>query len=342
MKYHKLGKTDVQVPAIGVGTMLWLPTNDQEKENYFEVYKTCLDYGINFFDTAEIYGNGKSERLLGEFLKRDGRKILISSKFAPPSKMNPLTQKRKQVDKSSPKALEEALNGSLERLGVSCIDLYLIHVPPKKGNISDYMEIMAKAVHENKIKAIGVCNFSAKQIEEAEQTLEKYGLSLAVAMVGYNILRRYPETNGVFDVCEKYGISIIPYAPLAEGTLTGKYRNKKVPFMYKMTSYFGHLNITKERNDHIPFIKRLLSCPRECDTKKMEPLMIELDKIAQKHNKTIAQVSINWLLTNPNVDVIPIPGMRNVKQVKDNVGAIDWELSKEEREIINNIEEKTR
>ncbi len=342
MKYHKLGKTDVQVPAIGVGTMLWLPTNDQEKENYFEVYKTCLDYGINFFDTAEIYGNGKSERLLGEFLKRDGRKILISSKFAPPSKMNPLTQKRKQVDKSSPKALEEALNGSLERLGVSCIDLYLIHVPPKKGNISDYMEIMAKAVHENKIKAIGVCNFSAKQIEEAEQTLEKYGLSLAVAMVGYNILRRYPETNGVFDVCEKYGISIIPYAPLAEGTLTGKYRNKKVPFMYKMTSYFGHLNITKERNDHIPFIKRLLSCPRECDTKKMEPLMIELDKIAQEHNKTIAQVSINWLLTNPNVDVIPIPGMRNVKQVKDNVGAIDWELSKEEREIINNIEEKTR
>ncbi len=342
MKYHKLGKTDVQVPAIGVGTMLWLPSNDQEKENYFEVYKTCLDYGINFFDTAEIYGNGKSERLLGEFLKRDGRKILISSKFAPPSKMNPLTQKRKQVDKSSPKALEEALNGSLERLGVSCIDLYLIHVPPKKGNISDFMEIMAKAVHENKIKAIGVCNFSAKQIEEAEQTLEKYGLSLAVAMVGYNILRRYPETNGVFDVCEKYGISIIPYAPLAEGTLTGKYRNKKVPFMYKMTSYFGHLNITKERNDHIPFIKRLLSCPRECDTKKMEPLMIELDKIAQKHNKTIAQVSINWLLTNPNVDVIPIPGMRNVKQVKDNVGAIDWELSKEEREIINNIEEKTR
>ncbi len=342
MKYHKLGKTDVQVPAIGVGTMLWLPTNDQEKENYFEVYKTCLDYGINFFDTAEIYGNGKSERLLGEFLKRDGRKILISSKFAPPSKMNPLTQKRKQVDKSSPKALEEALNGSLERLGVSCIDLYLIHVPPKKGNISDYIEIMAKAVHENKIKAIGVCNFSAKQIEEAEHTLEKYGLSLAVAMVGYNILRRYPETNGVFDVCEKYGISIIPYAPLAEGTLTGKYRNKKVPFMYKMTSYFGHLNITKERNDHIPFIKRLLSCPRECDTKKMEPLMIELDKIAQEHNKTIAQVSINWLLTNPNVDVIPIPGMRNVKQVKDNVGAIDWELSKEEREIINNIEEKTR
>ena len=74
----------------------------------------------------------------------------------------------------------------------------------------------------------------------------------------------------------------------------------------------------------------------------MEPLMIELDKIAKKHNKTIAQVSINWLLTNPDVDVIPIPGMRNVKQVKDNIGAIDWELSEEERKIINDIEERTR
>jgi aryl-alcohol dehydrogenase-like predicted oxidoreductase len=132
MKTHKLGKTDVEIPAIGIGTMIWLPRNEEEKEKYFETYKTCLDNGINFFDTAEIYGNGKSEKLLGEFRKRDGQKILISTKFAPPSKMNPLTQKRKSVDKYSPEALSETLNGSLKRLGVNCIDLYLIHVPPKK------------------------------------------------------------------------------------------------------------------------------------------------------------------------------------------------------------------
>lgn len=342
MKSHKLGKTSVEVPAIGVGTMIWLPKNDEEKEKYYETYKTCLDNGINFFDTAEIYGNGKSEELLGEFQKRDGRKIIISSKFAPPSNMNPLTQKRKSVNAHSPQALLEALDGSLKRLGIEYIDLYLIHVPPKKGNIEAYMDVMAKAVKDGKVKAVGVCNFSATQIEEANQALAKYNIPLAVAMVGYNILRRYPETNGVFDVCKKYGISIIPYAPLAEGTLTGRYRNKKVPFMYKMTSYFGHLDITKERNDNVPFIKRLFSCPRECDIKRMEPLMIELDKIAKKHNKTIAQISINWLLTNPEIDVIPIPGMRNVKQVEDNIGAIDWELSSEERNIINTIEKNTR
>ncbi len=342
MKYHKLGRTDVEVPAIGVGTMLWLPKNDEEKEKYYETYTKCLDNGINFFDTAEIYGNGKSERLLGEFQKRDGRKILISSKFAPPSKMNPLTQKRKTVSKYSPEALKEALDGSLTRLGVDCIDLYMIHVPPKKGNIAAYMDAMALAVKEGKIRAVGVCNFSSKQIEEAHLALEKHGIPLAVVMVGYNILRRYPETNGVFDVCKKYGISIIPYAPLAEGTLTGKYRNKKVPFMYKMTSYFGHLDITKERNDNVPFIKRLFSCPRECNIKKMEPLMVELEAIAKEHDKSIAQVSLNWLLTNPDVDVIPIPGMRSSKQAESNIGAIDFELSSEERKRINTIEEMTR
>ncbi len=342
MKYHKLGKTNVEVPAIGVGTMLWLPKNDEEKEEYFKTYTKCLDNGINFFDTAEIYGNGKSESLLGEFQKRDGRKIIISSKFAPPSKMNPLTQKRKSVNKYSPKALEEALDGSLKRLGVNSIDLYMIHVPPKKGNISDYMDVMANAVRLGKIRAIGVCNFSSKQIEEAYQTLKKHDIPLAVVMVGYNILRRYPETNGVFNVCKKYGISVIPYAQLAEGTLTGKYRNKKVPFMYKMTSYFGHLDITKERNDNIPFLRRLFSCPRECDIKRMEPLMVELEKIAKAHNKSVAQVSLNWLLTNPEIDIIPIPGTRNVKQAESNIGAIDWDLSKEEREAINEIEEITR
>ncbi len=342
MKYHKLGKTNVEVPAIGVGTMLWLPKNDEEKEEYFKTYTKCLDNGINFFDTAEIYGNGKSESLLGEFQKRDGRKVIISSKFAPPSKMNPLTQKRKLVNKYSPKALEEALDGSLKRLGVSSIDLYMIHVPPKKGNISDYMDVMANAVKEGKIRAIGVCNFSSKQIEEAYQALKKHDIPLAVVMVGYNILRRYPETNGVFYVCKKYGISVIPYAPLAEGTLTGKYRNKKVPFMYKMTSYFGHLDITKERNDNIPFLRRVFSCPRECDIKRMEPLMIELEKIAKTHDKSIAQVSLNWLLTNPEIDIIPIPGMRNVNQVESNIGAIDWNMSSKEREAINEIEEITR
>ncbi len=156
------------------------------------------------------------------------------------------------------------------------------------------------------------------------------------------ILRRYPETNGVFDVCKEYGITLIPYAPLAEGTLTGKYRGKKVPLKYSVTSYFGHLDLTKERDDNIPFIKRLFSKPRECDIKKMEPLMCEMEQIAKAHGKTIAQVAINWLVTNPDVNVFPIPGMRKQSQAEDNFGAVEWALSPEEREIINHAEIKCR
>lgn len=325
-------------PKIGVGTMLWVPATEEEKEELFKTFRYCLDRGYNFFDTAEVYGNGKVESLLGEFIKRDGRPVRISSKFAPPSSMNPMAPRRKTIDTDSPEAIWEALDGTLSRLGIECLDLYLMHTPPKKGTIDDYMLVMAKAVKQGKIKNIGVCNFSKEQIREAAEVLKKEGLSLSAAMVGYNILRRYPETNGVFDVCKEYGITLIPYAPLAEGALTGKYRGKKVPLKYFVTSYFGHLDLTKERDDNISFVKRLFSKPRECDIKKMEPLMREMESIAQAHNKTIAQVAINWLITNPEVNVFPIPGMRKSSQAEDNFSAVEWELSSDERETINKCE----
>jgi aryl-alcohol dehydrogenase-like predicted oxidoreductase len=162
-------------------------------------------------------------------------------------------------------------------------------------------------------------------------------------MVGNNVIRRYPETNGVFDICEKEGISLIPYAPLAEGALTGKYRGgKKVPLKYAVTSYWGHLNITKERNDDMSLLKRIFSKPRESDIKRMEPLMQIMEEAANNHGKSLAQVAINWLITQERVNVVPIPGVRSVKQATDNAGAIGWTLTEEEREKINRAEESTR
>lgn len=329
-------------PPIGVGTMLWTPKNEDEKERYFRTFQYCLDSGVDFFDTAEVYGNGKVESLLGEFIKKDGRPVRISSKFAPPSGMNPAAPKRKKVPTDSPDALSEALSGTLERLGLDSIDLYLMHTPPKSGSIADYMDVMAMEVEKGRIKSVGVCNHNKEQIEEAASALERHGLPLSAAMAGYNILRRYPETNGVIDVCKKHNVTLIPYAPLAEGTLTGKYRGGKVPFQYFVTSYFGHLNLTKERDDKVSFIRRLFSKPRECNVAKMEPLMETLDKIAKAHGKTIAQTSINWLVTNPDVKVFPIPGTRNVRQAESNFGAVGWSLTAEERQLIDRAEKDCR
>lgn len=346
IEMRELGKSGVIVPAMGVGTMLWVPQPGLPiaEEEIMSTFKTCVDRGLNFFDTAEIYGNGKSEEVIGRCIKKDERPILLATKFAPPAKMIPTPMKRSTVPADSPKALLEALDGSLSRLGVDYIDLYQMHAPPSKNTITDYMDVMAEAVKAGKIRAVGVCNFSETQLREAHSALAKHGVPLATAMVGYNLLRRWPETNGVFGVCKELDIAVIPYAPLAEGILTGKYRaaKKRVPIGYAAALYFGHLNITKERTDHTPFIRRLLSKPRELNKKKMEPLFRVMDEIAAAHEKTFAQIAINWLVTNEDVCVIPIPGMKNIRQALDNMGALDWKLTTEERNRLNNAEVESR
>jgi aryl-alcohol dehydrogenase-like predicted oxidoreductase len=327
------------VPAMGVGTMLWLPGKSITEDELAKTYAACVDSGLIFFDTAEIYGNGVSERIIGKCIKKDKRPVMIASKFAPPSQMIPIKQKRTTVSPNSPHALMDALDGSLSRLGIEYLDLYQMHAPPSKNSIADYMDVMAEAVKGGKVRAVGVCNFSEVQIREAYTALAKHNIPLATAMVGYNLLRRWAETNGVFAVCKEMGISVIPYAPLAEGILTGKYRSKakKVPLSYTVALYFGHLNITKEQNNASPFIKRLLSKPREIDKKKIEPLFKAMDEIAAAHEKTLAQIAINWLLTNEEVCIIPIPGMKNIKQVKDNIGALGWKMTREERSALDSV-----
>lgn len=180
------------------------------------------------------------------------------------------------------------MDRTLERLGMESLDLYLMHTPPKNGNIAAYMDVMAKELENGRIKAVGVCNHNSKQIAEAAEALQRHGYALDAAMVGYNLLRRYPETNGVIDICQKYNITLIPYASVGRGDTYWKYRGRKVPLGYLVTSYFGHLNMTKERDDEIPLIKRLFSKPRECDVKQMEPLMLVLEDIAKEHEKYCA------------------------------------------------------
>jgi aryl-alcohol dehydrogenase-like predicted oxidoreductase len=250
IEQRKLGASDVVVPAMGIGTMLWKFNESNRENDILQAYCTCLDNGLNFFDTAEIYANGSSERMLGECLKKDKRPIIIASKFAPPSSMIPfLAPKRATVPKKSPRALLEALDGSLKRLGVDYLDLYQMHAPPRHNTIEEYMDVMAEAVQAGKVRAVGVCNFTANQLHRAHTRLAQHGVSLATEMVGYSLLRRYPETNGVFAACRELNIALIPYAPLAEGILTGKYRTneKKLPLGYRAAIYFGHLNIVKER-----------------------------------------------------------------------------------------------
>jgi aryl-alcohol dehydrogenase-like predicted oxidoreductase len=194
-----LGASGLSVSPLGVGTNKWATgKNDQ---SVFEVFQASLDASMNFLDTAELYGFGKSERLIGACLEQDGRPTIIASKYLP----LPLHGFRK------------ALDGSLARLGVPAIDLYYLHFPLMQ--IEAAMDQMAHAVQAGKIRAVGVSNCNAAQMRRAAERLARYGLPLAANEVRNHLLHRQPEMNGVLDACRELNVALVAYTPLASGQL---------------------------------------------------------------------------------------------------------------------------
>jgi aryl-alcohol dehydrogenase-like predicted oxidoreductase len=201
-----LGSTDIRVARIGTGTNRW--TYGENDEPVFQVYKSLLDKGANFFDTAETYTGGKSERLLGACRKRDGRQPIIASKYRP------------NTDRLTKTDFFQALEGSLKRLDIETLDLYYIHFPPTDQSIEDLMDYMAEAMTSEKIRAVAVSNFDADQMRRAAAQLETHGLTLAANQVEYSLLNRETETNGILEACRELNTSLVAYRPIGRGQLT--------------------------------------------------------------------------------------------------------------------------
>ena len=308
---RQLGATTITVPALGVGVWSWGDTNfwnygqSHTRADIDQAYKACLDAGLNFFDTAEIYGSGESERILGDCVRRDGRPAIIASKFAPlPIRL-------------SPRTLLDALDKSLERLGMSQIDLYQIHWPYTLLSINSLMDALAQAYRAGKIRAIGVSNYSATQMRQAHARLARHGIPLASNQVHYNLLHRKPESNGVLAACRELNVALIAYSPLEQGLLTGKYR------------------VSDTQAPQLTGARRFIPTFSKAQRSKMEPLLQTMEPIARAHDKTMAQVALNWLLAKDE-SIIPIPGAKNARQAKDNAGAIGWRLTPEEQQRISN------
>jgi aryl-alcohol dehydrogenase-like predicted oxidoreductase len=216
---RKLGASELVVPALGIGTMSWGERmmgygKTHTRDDVTQAYRACLDAGLNFFDTAEGYGMSENERLLGACRSRDDRPAIIATKYAPASLFAPLPTRL------SPYALLGALDRSLGRLGVERIDLYQIHFPTSPRRV----DALAEAVQTGKVCAVGVSNYSASLMRQAHAVLSRRGIALASNQVHYNLLHRYPETNGVLDACRELHVALIAYSPLEQGILTGKYR----------------------------------------------------------------------------------------------------------------------
>jgi aryl-alcohol dehydrogenase-like predicted oxidoreductase len=296
--HRPLGASGIKVSSLGTGTNRW--AQGKNDEAVFQAYQSLLDVGVNFFDTAEVYNRGKSERLLGACLHRDSRPVVIASKFAPlPTRLS-----RRQF--------MNALDASLSRLEMQTIDLYYIHFPFGLLSIETLMDMMAQAVEAGKIRAVGVSNFNATQMRRAATRLLHYHIPLAANQVRYNLLNRQPEENGVLDTCRELNVALVAYRPLEWGRL----KSNKVPG----TSPSGSLSTTDRKGEAV--------------SKEEEALQETLQRIAHQRGKSVSQVALNWLLRRDE-HVIPIPGTTSDRHALENADTLSWELSDDEFRVID-------
>ena len=312
MESITLGQNAVSVTPLCLGTwawgdkLFWNYGNDYGSEEVEQAFNAAIEAGTTFFDTAEVYGLGLSEELLGKFMKKTDKDIQIATKFGPlPWRV-------------SAESVSEALTESLKRLQVEQIALYQVHWPFTFFMSQEtLMNALATEVEKGRIKTIGVSNYSQAQMQEAHQILARRGIPLAVNQVRYSLLTRQVESQGIIATAKQLGVTILAYSPLAQGLLTGKY------------SFDSSINPTGARSIDPRFGKDNL--------RKIEPVISLLRIIGEKYNRTPAQVALNWLIAQGNV--IPISGVKTAEQVRQNAGALDWKLRDDE---ITQLEEISR
>ncbi|MDA8045075.1 MAG: aldo/keto reductase [Actinomycetota bacterium] len=303
METRQIGSLEVTVVGLGTNNFGLGMDADQVPP----VVDAALDAGINFFDTADSYGD--SEVRLGQALGRRRDQVLIATKFG--------SQVRGEegTGGAKPDYVRRALDASLRRLGTDCIDLYQLHRPDPDTPIADTMVVLDEAVKAGKVREIGCSNFSAEQLREAEKVTP--GARFVSVQNHYNLLNRDDETE-VLPLCEKLGVGHLPYFPLASGLLTGKYSRGQAPAPGTRLDRWGAgmagSVLTEDNFDRVD----------------------SLTAWAEKHGHTILDLAFAYLLAQKSVSSV-IAGATKVAQVEANAGAGTWKLSAEEVSEIRSL-----
>jgi aryl-alcohol dehydrogenase-like predicted oxidoreductase len=298
---QRLGKTDLNLTPIGLGVMQFaggsgvfsamFPAIPEEVR--IEIVKKALEGGINWFDTAELYGSGRSERYLSEALstlQTEDENVVIATKWSPFLRF--AGNIRKTID------------NRLAALEPYSIGLYQIHNPNSFSSPEAEMEAMADLKEAGMIQEIGVSNFNADQMSRASAALNKRGMVLASNQVHYNLLNRQIETNGILDTARELGVGIIAWSPLASGLLTGKFH--KQPEILARTPAVRRRSLEKQ-------------------LESSQPVIQVLDAIAGKLGSEPAQVALSWLI-HQGEDIFAIPGASRVGHVEESIGAMQLQL----------------
>ena len=290
---------DLEVSIVGVGCNNFGRRLDRTGTE--AVVHTAMDAGINFFDTADVYGDGVSEEYLSKALGSRRDEAIIATKFGAEIAGDP------SRSGANPHWIERAVEDSLRRLDTDRIDLYQLHRPDENTPIEDTLETLDRLISVGKVRQIGCSNYSETEIEEALATSHERGLARFVSVQNeYSLLHRDPE-HGVTDACLRNGLALLPYFPLASGMLTGKYsRGEEAPAGSRLASMSASRakRFANERNfDHVE----------------------QLETFAKDRGHTILELAISWLVAQPVVASV-IAGATSPEQVGANVEAAKWQL----------------
>jgi aryl-alcohol dehydrogenase-like predicted oxidoreductase len=272
------------------------------------VVHAALDAGINFFDTADIYGGTKSEEFMGRALRGRRGEVVLATKFG--GKVD------EQRQGAKPAYVRQALEDSLRRLETDHIDLYQLHMPDPETPIADTLGALNELVRAGKVREIGCSNFSVEQLREAAAAVPASGKGFVSVQNEYSLLHRDPERDGVLAECERLGLAFLPYFPLASGLLTGKYRqNRPAPEGSRLAGARTSGKFLNERNMAV-----------------VEALI----QFAESRGHTLLELAISWLLTRPAVASV-IAGATKPEQLNANVAAAGWKLTADDLAQIDTI-----
>jgi aryl-alcohol dehydrogenase-like predicted oxidoreductase len=299
MEYRQLGRSGLTVSAVGLGCNNFGMRIDAEATD--KVVHQSLDEGITFFDTAEMYGGGKSEEFLGAALGARRDEVVIATKFGGPRSAGVYAP-------GSRRNVVNAVEGSLRRLGTDHIDLYYQHYPDPNTPIEETLEALTDLVGQGKVRYVASSNVTGWMVADADHLAANRGLQrFTGCQIEWSLLNRGVEAE-IVPACRRFGLGVVPYFPLASGLLTGKHQ-RGVPFAEdsRMSNAYFASAATDENWDRIE----------------------RLTKVAEDAGHTILELAICWLLSQDGVSSV-LTGATKPEQVTSNVASSEWRLSNTE------------
>jgi aryl-alcohol dehydrogenase-like predicted oxidoreductase len=309
LRYKRLGKSDLNISVVGLGT--WAMGNDAwgavEDSASIETIRAAIDSGVNLIDTAPAYGAGHAEEIVGRAIRGLRGKVIIATKCGV------LRDGKKYSRCLKPESIRKEIDDSLRRLGVDVIDLYQIHWPDVNTPLEDTIEELIKIKASGKFRHLGVSNFNNEQMLKVMERMELVSLQPQ-----YSLLSR--ENESYIDFCKENNIGVLSYGSLGAGLLSGKFKERPT------------FEDGDNRGNFYPFFKEPL-------WSKSVQLLDVLKAIAQKHEKPVSHVAVNWVTQNDRITTALV-GAKTPAQARENAESASWELTECEIKEINTAYEK--